>query len=80
MHYTTFSGSDIRIPERGGARVEDYTFHEVYTDGRYVYDPTLSSNSIPLGDYERALRLTNDGEEVIRNNGDYKMPPPWGRR
>ncbi|ROQ66015.1 RHS repeat-associated protein [Streptomyces sp. 840.1] len=82
VHYTTFSGGDIRIPERAGARVdiEDYTFHEVYTDGRYVYDPTLSHNPVPLGDYERALRLTNDGEKVIRNNGEYKMPPPWRRR
>ncbi|MFD5036973.1 putative T7SS-secreted protein [Streptomyces sp. NPDC058377] len=80
VHYTTYSGSDIRIPEHGGANIEDYLFHEVYTDGRYIYDPTLSNNPIPLGDYERALRLTNDGEKIIRNNGDYKMPPPWGRR
>lgn len=68
------------IPEQGGRIVEQYTFHEVYTDGRYAYDPTLSLDPVPLGDYERALRLTNEGEKVIRNNGDYKTPPPWGRR
>lgn len=80
VHYTTHSGGDIMIPEQGGRIVEQYTFHEVYTDGRYAYDPTLSLDPVPLGDYERALRLTNEGEKVIRNNGDYKMPPPWGRR
>ncbi|WP_406269338.1 DUF6531 domain-containing protein [Streptomyces sp. NBC_00191] len=80
VHYTTHSGNDIKIPEQGGRIVEDYTFHEVYTDGRYAYDPTLSNNPIPLGDYERALRHMNEGEKVLRNNGDYKMPPPWGRR
>ncbi|MFF2639781.1 putative T7SS-secreted protein [Streptomyces niveus] len=80
VHYTTYSGGDIRIPERGGVNIEDYTFHEVYTDGRYVYDPTLSNNPVPVGDYERALRLTNDGEKVVRTDGEYKMPSPWGRR
>ncbi|MFI6106064.1 putative T7SS-secreted protein [Streptomyces sp. NPDC051310] len=79
VHYTTYSGNDIRIPERGGEVLEDYMFHEVYTDGRYVYDPTLSDSPIPRGDYERALRLSNEGEKVIRNNGDYRMPAP-GRR
>ncbi|MFE7775781.1 putative T7SS-secreted protein [Streptomyces sp. NPDC057445] len=80
VHYITHSGNDIRIPEHGGEIIEDYVFHEVYTDGRYAYDPTLSANPIPLGDYERALRLSNEGEKIVRKNGEHKMLPPWGRR
>ncbi|MFF8291521.1 putative T7SS-secreted protein [Streptomyces sp. NPDC016309] len=79
VHYVTYSGNDIRIPEQGGAILEDYMFHDVYTDGRYVYDPTLSENPVPLGDYERALRLSNEHEKILRHNGDYKILPPWGR-
>ncbi|MGW1889660.1 putative T7SS-secreted protein [Streptomyces sp. NPDC002004] len=80
IHYTTHSGNDIKIPEHGGRTVEDYIFHEVYTDNKYVYDPTLSLDPVPLGDYERALRHMNGGEKIIRHNGDYRMPPPWELR
>ncbi|WP_405928424.1 DUF6531 domain-containing protein [Streptomyces griseus] len=80
IHYTTYSRNDIKIPEQHGKVIEEYIFHEVYTDGRYVYDPTLSSKPVPLGDYERALRLENGGEKIIRNDGGYKIGSPWGRR
>ncbi|MEU8436095.1 putative T7SS-secreted protein [Streptomyces sp. NPDC029216] len=73
IHYITPSG-EIRTPEAGGTRVEDYVFHEVYTDGRYVYDPTLSRDPIPLGDYERALRYENE-DRVVRREGPFKSQP-----
>lgn len=44
--------------------LERYDYHEVFSDGRYVYDPDLGSMPIPLGDYERALRGLNP-----RDNG-----------
>ena len=57
---------DISIPA-SGARTVPYDYHEVYTDGRYIYDPELRSTPIPLGDYERSLRLLNGGrvEQVV---------------
>ncbi|MEY9950482.1 putative T7SS-secreted protein [Kitasatospora sp. GAS1066B] len=56
---------EIVIPEKGGSVLERYDYHEVFSDGRYVYDPDLSSTPVPLGDYERALRGLNP-----RDNGN----------
>ncbi|MFD3329094.1 DUF6531 domain-containing protein [Streptomyces sp. NPDC058701] len=80
VHYITPSGN-LRTPEAGPNGIEsvDYEFHQVYTDGRYIYDPTLSSNPIPRGDYERALRSQND-ERVIRLNGEADLRELWDRR
>ncbi|MFD7029780.1 putative T7SS-secreted protein [Streptomyces sp. NPDC059917] len=74
IHYITPSG-DIRTPEAGGADVPTWVFHEVYTDGRYIYDPTMSADPIPRGDYERSLRSQND-ERVIRQNGPHDLSSP----
>ncbi len=41
--------------------MEQYVFHEVYTDGRYAYDPRLSQTPIPLGDYQNVMRSLNPG-------------------
>lgn len=70
VHCITPSGN-IKTPEAGanGITNADYVFHQVYTDGRYTYDPTLSLDPIPRGDYERALRSQN-GERVIGLNGE----------
>ncbi|MGJ0154588.1 putative T7SS-secreted protein [Streptomyces sp. CH8.1] len=71
VHYVTPSGN-LRTPEHGGAVVTDYYFHQIYTDGRYAYDPTMSPDPIPLGDYERALRSENQ-ERVIRLDGEKNL-------
>ena len=34
-------------------------YHQVYTDGQYVYDPRLSSNPIPKGDWEQHIKNIN---------------------
>ncbi|MGW3060519.1 putative T7SS-secreted protein [Streptomyces goshikiensis] len=70
VHYITPSGT-LRTPEAGAGGISnaDYDFHQVYTDGRYIYDPTLSLDPIPRGDYERALRSQNS-ERVIRLEGE----------
>ncbi|MFI5981245.1 putative T7SS-secreted protein [Streptomyces sp. NPDC051555] len=73
IHYITPSGT-IRTPEAGGNTIATWDFHEVYTDGRYIYDPTMSSNPIPSGDYERAMRSENN-ERVIRQNGPWTPSP-----
>jgi hypothetical protein len=54
-------------PEAG--RTREYFYHEVYSDGRYIYDPRLSSKPIPRGDYLRLMRKLNpDGFEVIKQD------------
>ncbi len=52
--YTT-----MQLLEEGGARTENYYYHEVYTDGRYVYDPFVSSSPVPKGDYYRMIESLN---------------------
>ncbi|MDY4282987.1 hemagglutinin repeat-containing protein [Xanthomonas sp. LF06-19] len=42
-----------------GAEESGQFYHQVYTDGRYVYDPRLSPNPIPKGDWERHIRGMN---------------------
>ncbi|GAA2449696.1 putative T7SS-secreted protein [Streptomyces macrosporus] len=74
INFTTHSGRFLNTPQNGGADIAEFRYHEVYTDGKYVYDPELSQDPIPAGDYERALRLTNQGEKLIVKDGSYKGP------
>ncbi|MGA5119499.1 putative T7SS-secreted protein [Streptomyces pseudogriseolus] len=74
INFTLHGDSDIRIPEQGGRLAEDYRYHDVYTDGRYVYDPAMSSDPIPYGDYERAIRLLNPGRKLVVGDGGYSGP------
>lgn len=44
---------------------EHQSYHQVYSDGRYVYDPRVSSNPIPKGDWVRLIEGTNpDGVKM----------------
>ncbi|MGN9756185.1 putative T7SS-secreted protein [Streptomyces sp. SD31] len=74
INFTIKDGSDIMIPEKMGEVVTDYRYHDVYTDGRYVYDPAMRSDPIPYGDYERAIRLLNPGKKLFVQNGGYSGP------
>ncbi|MEU9010992.1 putative T7SS-secreted protein [Streptomyces sp. NPDC048479] len=74
INFTAHNDPVIRIPESGGRDVADYRYHDVYTDGRYVYDPAMRSDPIPYGDYERAIRLMNPGKKLIIQNGGYDGP------
>lgn len=40
-------------------------YHQVYTDGRYVYDPRVSQNPIPKGDWEQHIKGLNPGGVTI---------------
>lgn len=42
-----------------GSTEKDMTFHQVYTDGRYVYDPRVSLNPILKGDWEKHIKAIN---------------------
>ncbi|WP_223875551.1 hypothetical protein [Xanthomonas sontii] len=48
-----------------GAEDSGQFYHQVYTDGRYVYDPRLSPNPIPKGDWECHIRGMNPGGVTI---------------
>ncbi|MGW8761930.1 putative T7SS-secreted protein [Streptomyces sp. NPDC055815] len=74
INFTLRGGDDINIPEDMGSDVSGYRYHDVYTDGKYVYDPAMSSDPIPYGDYERAIRLNNPGKKLIVGNGGYDGP------
>ncbi|MDH6516914.1 RHS repeat-associated protein [Streptomyces sp. SAI-135] len=74
INFTIKNDPVIKIPESSGNLVTEYRYHDVYTDGRYVYDPAMSSNPIPYGDYERAIRLLNPGKKLFVQNGGYSGP------
>ena len=74
INFTIHDDPAIRIPENGGREVVRYRYHDVYTDGRYVYDPVMSPDPITYGDYERAIRLMNPGKKLIVKNGGYDGP------
>lgn len=51
-------GKRLKVLEKSGVLAE-YNYHQVYTDGRYVYDPRLNPDPVPKGDWERLMRGTN---------------------
>ncbi len=40
-------------------------YHQIYTDGRYVYDPRLSLEPVPKGDWEAYMKKLNPGGFII---------------
>ncbi|MFJ8030641.1 putative T7SS-secreted protein [Streptomyces sp. NPDC096032] len=74
INFTTRNSSEITIPEKMGDILTEYRYHDVYTDGRYVYDPAMSRDPISYGDYERAIRLSNPGKKLIVGDGGYSGP------
>ncbi|MBG5143125.1 DUF637 domain-containing protein, partial [Pseudomonas aeruginosa] len=56
--------SNLNLYENGN-EVPGQAYHQVYTDGRYVYDPRLSSQPIPKGDWEQHIKGMNpDGVTI----------------
>jgi len=52
---------------QNGKTQTDVYYHQVYTDGRYVYDPTLSTKPVPYGDWEQHIRGMNPSGVTISN-------------
>ena len=44
-----------------GALETGQSYHQVYTDGQYIYDPRASSTPIPKGDWLQSITNTNPG-------------------
>ena len=57
----SFKGAGDTLLVREGDSTVEYTNHQVYTDGQYAYDPRLSPNAIPWGDYMRMMKSLNPG-------------------
>ncbi|MPY50287.1 putative T7SS-secreted protein [Streptomyces acidicola] len=74
INFTIKNDPAINIPEDSGRAVTEYRYHDVYTDGRYVYDPAMRSDPIPYGDYERSIRLLNPGKKLVVQDGGYSGP------
>ncbi|MFF1844030.1 putative T7SS-secreted protein [Streptomyces sp. NPDC058217] len=74
INFTSYGDPEIRIPQVGGREITTFRYHDVYTDGRYVYDPEMSNTPISYGDYERAIRLTNPGKKIVISDGGYSGP------
>nr|WP_256676832.1 DUF637 domain-containing protein [Pseudomonas sp. H3(2019)] len=55
---------DLNVFENGATEPGQF-YHQIYTDGRYVYDPRLSSAPIPKGDWEQHIKGINpDGISI----------------
>ncbi len=76
VNFTTPSREEFAVPQNWtqGVRHENFIYHDVYTDGKYVYDPELGTDPVPLGDFKRALRHSNPGKKIIMKDGGYDGP------
>src|SRR5688572_24861493 len=63
LRVTGRNGADLRLLEYG--RIESgFKYHEVFTDGRYIYDPRLSPSAVALRDWFRMIEGLNPGAVV----------------
>ncbi|GKS73789.1 hypothetical protein AVME950_02855 [Acidovorax sp. SUPP950] len=60
LRVTGKNGGDIRLIEYGKLDA-GFKYHEVYSDGKYIYDPRLNSIPVPLGDWTRMIQQLNPG-------------------
>lgn len=63
LHVTGKDGVRLKLFENG-KRERDFVYHQVFTDGRYVYDPRMSNSAIPLGDWQRFIKGLNPGARI----------------
>lgn len=45
--------------------MKSYVYHTVYSDGKYIYDPRLTSDPIPVKDYMDTVSGQNNGDIVV---------------
>jgi filamentous hemagglutinin len=48
---------DFRVTTSQG--IEEFSYHSVYTDGRYIFDPFVSEKPIPQSNYVNMLKEAN---------------------
>ncbi|MCE3602208.1 HINT domain-containing protein [Massilia sp. P8910] len=57
--------NNLNVYENGSIE-PGQSFHQVYTDGRYVYDPRVSLTPIPKGDWMQHIKNINPGGIIIK--------------
>ncbi|WP_058854612.1 hypothetical protein [Nocardia jinanensis] len=55
-------GQELTVEEYGIP--EEFLYHEVYTDGKYVYDPRHSPEPIPIEQWRRTMLGDNPGATI----------------
>lgn len=60
IHMTPQQGHKLKLMEYGKVD-EGYVYHEVYTDGKYVFDPRLNDTPVPHGDWMKLMKHLNPG-------------------
>ncbi|MFD3705237.1 hypothetical protein ACFWUP_19025 [Nocardia sp. NPDC058658] len=55
-------GQQVTVEEYGLR--ESFLYHEVYSDGKYVYDPRHSSNPIPIEQWRKTILGDNPGATI----------------
>ena len=64
------AGRTLRVPEFG--KIEsDFVYHQVYTDGRYVFDPRLTTTPVPKGDWKSMMKGLNPGMRFVKPNSTF---------
>lgn len=64
---------NLNIPTKTTNNAE-YTYHSVYTDGKYIYDPFVSDKPIPQSDYTQILKDKNPNGVSWRIKGETDSP------
>lgn len=64
LHITPSAGRDLSLSEYGSVQ-DGFVYHDVYTDGSYVYDPRFSPNAVPLREYLDGINSLNPGATIV---------------
>ncbi len=54
---------DIQVKEYG--EMKSYVYHTVYSDGKYIYDPRLTNDPVPIKKYMDSVSRHNNGDIVV---------------
>jgi filamentous hemagglutinin len=63
LRVATADGADVLTHQGGG--IGRFAFHDVFTDGKYVFDPLLHGSPIPLGDWKSYMKKLNPSASIM---------------
>jgi hypothetical protein len=82
VRITPSSGNQVVIPETVNGKIigTEFDNHFIFTNGKAVFDPRLSTDPIPKGDYSRLIRHLNpDGvvfeQEIFKQSTGVQFKP-----
>lgn len=55
-------GLNLKVTQNGYE--EQYLYHEVHSDGRFIFDPRLSPEPIPVSAWEQGIRAENPDASI----------------